>query len=54
MKIFGMPRCASGRWRRRCGAVDVLGNMALENEAAILNRWPISHEPLVAIAILLL
>lgn len=24
----------------------VLGNMALENEGAIFNRWPISHEPL--------
>jgi hypothetical protein len=26
----------------------VLGNMALENEGAIFNRWPISHEPLRA------
>jgi hypothetical protein len=25
---------------------SVLGNMAMENEGAILNRWPISHEPL--------
>ena len=24
----------------------VLGNMALENEGATFNRWPISHEPL--------
>lgn len=24
----------------------VLGNMALENEGAIFNRWPINHEPL--------
>ena len=24
----------------------ILGNMALENEGAIFNRWPISHEPL--------
>ncbi len=24
----------------------VLANMALENEGAIFNRWPISHEPL--------
>lgn len=24
----------------------VLSNMALENEGAIFNRWPISHEPL--------
>jgi hypothetical protein len=27
-------------------ARTVLGNMALENEGAIFNRWPISHEPL--------
>ncbi len=26
----------------------VLGNMALENEGAVFNRWPISHEPLRA------
>ena len=26
----------------------VLGNMARENEGAIFNRWPISHEPLRA------
>lgn len=26
----------------------VLGNMALENEGAIFNRWPIGHEPLRA------
>lgn len=26
----------------------VLGNMALEREGAIFNRWPISHEPLRA------
>lgn len=26
----------------------VLGNMAEENEGAIFNRWPISHEPLRA------
>ena len=31
---------------RRCRTV--LGNMALENEGAIINRWPISHEPLRA------
>ncbi len=24
----------------------VLGNMALENEGAVFNRWPINHEPL--------
>lgn len=24
----------------------ILGNMAQENEGAIFNRWPISHEPL--------
>lgn len=24
----------------------VLGNMAMENEGAIFNRWPINHEPL--------
>jgi hypothetical protein len=29
---------------RRCQIV--LGNMALENEGAIFNRWPINHEPL--------
>ena len=29
---------------RRCRTV--LGNMALENETAIFNRWPINHEPL--------
>lgn len=29
---------------RRCRSV--LGNMAMENEGAIFNRWPISHEPL--------
>ena len=26
----------------------VLSNMAMENEGAIFNRWPISHEPLRA------
>jgi hypothetical protein len=29
-------------------ARTVLGNMALENEGAIFNRWPINHEPLRA------
>ena len=29
---------------KRCQTV--LGNMAKENEGAIFNRWPISHEPL--------
>jgi hypothetical protein len=29
---------------QRCRTV--LGNMALENETAIFNRWPINHEPL--------
>lgn len=24
----------------------VLGNMAIENEGAVFNRWPINHEPL--------
>jgi len=24
----------------------VLGNMAMENEGAVFNRWPINHEPL--------
>jgi len=24
----------------------VLGNMAMENEGAVFNRWPIHHEPL--------
>lgn len=27
-------------------ARTILGNMAQENEGAIFNRWPISHEPL--------
>ena len=35
-------RAALGRAR------TVLGNMALENEGAIFNRWPIQHEPLRA------
>ena len=35
-------RAALGRAR------TVLGNMALENEGAIFNRWPIHHEPLRA------
>jgi hypothetical protein len=26
----------------------ILGNMALENEGAVFNRWPINHEPLRA------
>jgi len=26
----------------------ILENMALENEGAIFNRWPINHEPLRA------
>lgn len=29
-------------------AQTVLANMAQENEGAIFNRWPISHEPLRA------
>lgn len=29
-------------------ARTILGNMAQENEGAIFNRWPISHEPLRA------
>lgn len=29
-------------------AQTILGNMADENEGAIFNRWPISHEPLRA------
>jgi hypothetical protein len=27
-------------------ARTILANMALENEGAIFNRWPINHEPL--------
>lgn len=29
-------------------AQTILANMALENEGAIFNRWPINHEPLRA------
>lgn len=37
---------AAHRILERCRTV--LGNMALEREGAIFNRWPISHEPLRA------
>jgi hypothetical protein len=41
-----------GELARLVGALErcrtVLGNMALENEGAFFNRWPICHEPLRA------
>jgi hypothetical protein len=41
-----------GELAKLIGALErartILGNMALENEGAFFNRWPICHEPLRA------